>query len=65
MYVSEAQLLESGKDWYIETPVGSEGPVESQIEADDYMDLLNVVHAARAGTACDDHDYQEEEMTGF
>lgn len=65
MYVSEAQLLESGSDWYIETPVGSEGPVESQVEATDYLDLLNLVHAARAGTACDDYDYPVEEMISF
>ncbi|MDH5179133.1 MAG: hypothetical protein OEZ39_03210 [Gammaproteobacteria bacterium] len=62
MYMSEAQLLESGNGWYIETNDGSQGPMETQSEASDYLNLLNVVSAARAGTACGEHEFAETEI---
>lgn len=62
MYVSEAQLQESGSDWYIETTEGAQGPMDSQTEAANYINLLNAVNAARAGIASSEHDYPETEM---
>lgn len=62
MYISEAQLQQNENVWMEEAIEGTQGVYNSQEEAQDYMELLNVVHAARSGMAYSEKDYLEAEV---
>jgi hypothetical protein len=51
---SDVQILQAGQAWYVVTPQGRFGPMETQQEALSYADLLQIASAAGSETACTD-----------
>ena len=51
---TEIQIIQSGQSWFVVTPEGRYGPMESQQEANNYLKLLQLASAAGSETACTD-----------
>jgi hypothetical protein len=51
---TDIQIIESGRSWYVVTPEGRFGPMETEQEAINYAKLLQVASAAGSETACTD-----------
>lgn len=49
---SKAQLTQSGTFWYVVTAQGRFGPLDSEEEAAEYAQLLQLAMAAGSETAC-------------
>jgi hypothetical protein len=49
---NEMMVIELGNNWYVNTPAGRIGPMESRQEADAYIRLMSKVIAAGSETAC-------------
>lgn len=52
----ELRIVQTGAGWFVETPVGTMGPMESQQEADALIALMNTAAVARAEMACTDSE---------
>jgi len=50
----EIQVTQNGPSWYVETPDGTVGPLDSEQEARRYARLLQLASAAGSETACTD-----------
>ncbi|MBI3561960.1 MAG: hypothetical protein HY080_09635 [Gammaproteobacteria bacterium] len=51
---SELRVVHTPQGWFVETPVGNIGPIDSQQEADQYVALMHTASIARAEMACTD-----------
>lgn len=49
---SSTRCYPTGNGWYVNTPMGPDGPLASRQEAERYMALLNAVSLARDVVAC-------------
>lgn len=49
---NEAKIVQTGQGWFVETPQGRFGPMDSSAEAHRYLSLLRVVQAAGNEVAC-------------
>lgn len=50
----DIQVMQSGQSWYVVTPEGRVGPLDSEQEARRYARLLQLASAAGSETACTD-----------
>lgn len=48
------QIVQTAQAWFVETPQGRFGPMETQQEATNYAKLLQMASAAGSETACTD-----------
>ena len=53
---SNIQVVASGQFWFVETPDGRVGPMDTEHEAICYARLLQLALAAGSETACIDSD---------
>ena len=51
---TETAVIQAGNGWYVETPDGRVGPMESQKEANAYLALMRIATAAGTEVACTD-----------
>ncbi len=49
---TEINVIHTGQGWYIETPQGRVGPMESQQDANAYVSLMQIAVAAGTEVAC-------------
>ena len=49
---TEIQVIHAGQSWYIDTPEGRIGPMESQKEANAYLALMRIAMVAGTEVAC-------------
>ena len=52
----EQQIISTGQGWFVETPEGRVGPMETRSEAQSYLALLKASLAARSEIACTDNE---------
>ena len=50
------QIVQTGQGWFVETPNGRVGPMESRTEANTYLSLMRTAYAARNETACTEQE---------
>lgn len=50
------QIVRTGQGWYVETPTGRAGPMETQAEANAYLSLMRTAYAAGSEIACTDQE---------
>ncbi len=50
------QIVRTGQGWFVETPNGRVGPMDSQAEANTYLSLMRTAYAAGSETACTDQE---------
>ncbi len=48
------QVIQAGQGWYVETPTGRVGPMESREEANAYLSLMRIADAAGTELGCTD-----------
>ena len=53
---NELRSIHTATGWFVETPLGMLGPMDSQLEAEQYIALMHAAHMARAEMACTDHE---------
>jgi hypothetical protein len=53
---SDNPIVQTGQGWFIETPEGRVGPMESQSEASSYLALMRTAIAAGSEIACTDKE---------
>lgn len=51
---TDVQIIQTGQAWFVVTPQGRFGPMETQQEAMSYAKLLQIASAAGSETACTD-----------
>ena len=51
---THCNIVQAGQQWYVDTPEGRVGPMDSEQEANDYIRLMQVATAAGNETACTD-----------
>jgi hypothetical protein len=51
---TNVQIIQTAQAWFVDTPQGRFGPMESQQEAQNYAKLLQMASAAGCETACTD-----------
>ena len=51
---NELRSVHTIKGWFVETPLGLLGPMDSQLEAEQYISLMRAATMARAEMACTD-----------
>mgnify|MGYP000022345143 CR=1 FL=1 len=49
---NDAKVVQTGQGWFVETPQGRVGPMDSQAEAKTYLSLMRVAQAAGIEVAC-------------
>lgn len=49
---SDSEVIQTAQGWFVQTPTGNHGPMESETEANAYMTLILKVSAAGKETAC-------------
>lgn len=49
---TDIQIIQTGLSWYVVTPEGRFGPLDSEQEAMAYANLLRIALAAGSETAC-------------
>lgn len=47
-----SQVIQTGQGWYVETPTGRVGPMDSRDEANAYLALMQIADAAGTELAC-------------
>jgi len=52
----EQQIVQTGQGWFVETPEGRVGPMDSQTEARSYLSLVRAAFAAGSETACTEQE---------
>lgn len=55
---TDIQIIQSGQSWFVVSPQGRFGPMETEQEARTYARLLQLASAAGSETACTDTDCQ-------
>lgn len=50
----EQKIVQTGQGWFVETPDGRAGPMDSRAEALSYLSLLRASFAAGTEIACTD-----------
>ena len=50
------QIVRTGQGWFVDTPTGRVGPMESQTEANAYLSLMRTVYAAGSEIACTEQE---------
>lgn len=55
---TDSPIIQAGQSWYVVTPEGQLGPLESEQEAVAYANLLRLALAAGSETACTDEECQ-------
>ena len=50
------KVIQTSQGWFVETPQGRVGPMESQAEANTYLKLMRVAQAAGTEVACTDSE---------
>lgn len=53
---TELRSVHTANGWFVETPLGMMGPMDSQLEADQYISLMHAANVARAEMACTDSE---------
>ncbi len=53
---TDSNIIHKSSGWYIETPLGPIGPMDSQQEADQFLNLMNTASIARAEMGCTDSE---------
>jgi len=53
---NDVHVIQVGHGWYIETPEGRVGPMETQKEAHAYLSLMQIAMAAGTEVACTDSE---------
>jgi hypothetical protein len=51
---TDVQIIQAAQGWFVDTPQGRFGPMETQQEAISYAKLLQIASAAGSETACTD-----------
>ena len=51
---TEIEIIQTGDSWFVLTPEGRFGPMDTQQEALHYAELLQLASAAGSETACTD-----------
>ena len=51
---TEIEIIQAGESWFVLTPEGRFGPIDTQQEAIHYVKLLQLASAAGSETACTD-----------
>lgn len=51
---TDTTIIQTGQGWFIETPTGRVGPMDSQTEAHAYLALMRLATAAGTEVACTD-----------
>jgi len=49
---NNAKIVQTGQGWFVDTPQGRVGPMDSQTEARNYLSLMRVAQAAGIEIAC-------------
>ena len=49
---NDARVIQTPQGWFVETPGGNFGPMDSEYEANTYLSLMIKVSAAGSETAC-------------
>jgi len=49
---SNNKIVQTNQGWFVETPQGRFGPMESSAEAQQYLSLVRVAQAAGSEIAC-------------
>ncbi len=52
----EQQIVQTSQGWFVETPEGRVGPMESQSEARSYLFLMRAAVAAGSEIACTEQE---------
>jgi len=50
------KIVRTGQGWFVETPTGQAGPMETQDEANTYLSLMRTAYAAGSETACTEQE---------
>ncbi len=53
---SEMRSVYTINGWFVETALGMMGPMDSQLEAEQYISLMLAANMARAEMACTDNE---------
>lgn len=53
---NDIQVIQSGQVWFVETPQGRFGPMETLQEANNYVNLMCLALAAGNEIACTDEE---------
>ncbi len=51
---NDITIIHKSSGWYVETPLGPIGPMDSQQEADQFLNLMKTASVARAEMGCTD-----------
>jgi hypothetical protein len=51
---NDINVIHKSSGWYVETPLGPIGPMDSQQEADQFLCLMKTASIARAEMGCTD-----------
>ncbi|MGD8784971.1 MAG: hypothetical protein PVF28_00010 [Thioalkalispiraceae bacterium] len=52
----DAKVVQTSQGWFVETPEGRFGPMDSSAEANQYLSLLRVAEAAGSEVACTENE---------
>ena len=52
----QKQIVHTSQGWFVETPQGRVGPMDSQSEAQIYLSLMRTALVAGSETACTDKE---------
>lgn len=52
----QAQIVQTGQGWFVETLQGRFGPMDTRQEAANYLKLMQLADAAGTDTACTEAD---------
>ena len=50
------QIVHTDQGWFVETPTGRAGPMDTQTEANKYLSLIRTAYAAGSEIACTDQE---------
>lgn len=53
---TESQIVQTAQAWFVETPQGRVGPMETQQEAANYLKLMQIASAAGSEIACTEQE---------
>lgn len=52
----ESKVIQTAQGWFVQTPTGNIGPMDSRAEASAYLSLMFKLDAAGIETACTDNE---------
>ena len=53
---NESKVIQTAQGWFVETPAGNIGPMDSRTEAAAYLSLMLKMDAAGMETACTENE---------